>query len=94
LLAAKSVKKVRDILGQVKQHLFPSTLQFHTMPVKRNKLPKGNGGWGDKRDRALCNLLTLQGNSTTSDEDALLQEAADVESKRERRRGRKKIHPR
>jgi hypothetical protein len=30
-----------------------------TVPRKKIKLKKGNGGWGDKRDHALCLNMTL-----------------------------------
>ncbi|CAG0919988.1 unnamed protein product [Notodromas monacha] len=44
---------------QVRQYanLFPESLKFRRATYKV-KAPKGNGGWGDYRDRALCLNLT------------------------------------
>ena len=55
--ATKVVKKVQDILVKAKSFMFPNELKVtKVVPKKRKnqKNPKGNGGWGDHRDRALC----------------------------------------
>lgn len=40
--------------------LFPSTLRVKNMLSSRSlRLKKGNGGWGDPRDRELCLSLTV-----------------------------------
>ena len=60
------MKKVRDILEKAKSFLFPSELKVTKVTPKRSKNqknPKGNGGWGDHRDRALC--LNMASNSAT-----------------------------
>lgn len=52
--SSQVVKKVINILNGASRHLFPSKLtlrQGHPRPMKP---PKGNGGWGDKRDIYLC----------------------------------------
>jgi alpha-1,6-mannosyl-glycoprotein beta-1,2-N-acetylglucosaminyltransferase len=43
------------------QTLFPSTLKTKNMlgGTKGIRLKKGNGGWGDPRDRELCLSLTI-----------------------------------
>lgn len=61
--AANVVKKVQDILVKAKSFLFPTDLKVvKAKPPnnKKQKNPKGNGGWGDHRDRALCmNMASL-----------------------------------
>lgn len=52
--STQAVQKVLNVLKQSEQFLFPSKLilrQGHPRPMKP---PKGNGGWGDKRDHDLC----------------------------------------
>ena len=60
----KVVRKVQTILEKANPFLYPKNLIVTTLPPKKNaKLPKGNGGWGDKRDQLMClNMSTF--NST------------------------------
>jgi alpha-1,6-mannosyl-glycoprotein beta-1,2-N-acetylglucosaminyltransferase len=60
----KVVKKVQAILEKANPFLYPKNLVVITAQAKKNvKLPKGNGGWGDKRDQLMClNMSTY--NST------------------------------
>jgi len=63
----KVTKKVKDILVKAKSYLFPTDLVVaRVVPkrVKKQKNPKGNGGWGDHRDRALCMNMASSKNST------------------------------
>jgi len=54
--------KVKSIIESSKQHFFPESLQFvRTTLRKKIKEKKPNGGWGDKRDHALCLNFTLPG---------------------------------
>ena len=40
--------------------MFPKSLTLTVASlIKRTKLRKGNGGWGDKRDHNLCINMTL-----------------------------------
>jgi hypothetical protein len=51
------VKKVQDILVKAKPFMNPTELKIVKTAERKNKKqknPKGNGGWGDHRDRALC----------------------------------------
>lgn len=59
--SAGIISKVQQILKAAKRHLYPDklTLTFSTTLAK-NKLRKGNGGWGDIRDHKLCAGLTIQ----------------------------------
>jgi len=51
--------KVKNILKTAKTFLFPTRLSVGRAALKKKvKLKKGNGGWGDKRDHALCNNMT------------------------------------
>lgn len=60
------VKKVHDILNEAANYLYPKKLiLMNENKKRRRKLPKGNGGWGDKRDRELC--IKIIGNRTTTD---------------------------
>ena len=63
--ATKVVKKVQDILVKAKSFLFPTELKVTKVAPKKSKNqknPKGNGGWGDHRDRALClNMASAAG---------------------------------
>ncbi|XP_066909468.1 alpha-1,6-mannosyl-glycoprotein 2-beta-N-acetylglucosaminyltransferase isoform X2 [Halyomorpha halys] len=49
------ISKVQKVLANAKSYLYPKhlTLTFTTI-AKKNKLRKGNGGWGDIRDHQLC----------------------------------------
>lgn len=59
------ISKVQHVLriATKSNQLFPKYLSL-TMAsnVKKNKLRKGNGGWGDKRDHNLCMNFTLSSN--------------------------------
>lgn len=48
------VHKVMRSLSSSKHNLFPSSLSVHQSLRRYFKVPKGNGGWGDIRDHALC----------------------------------------
>nr|XP_042895942.1 alpha-1,6-mannosyl-glycoprotein 2-beta-N-acetylglucosaminyltransferase isoform X1 [Parasteatoda tepidariorum] len=48
------VHKVMKVLSSSSSYLFPETLTVHQSFRKPFKAPKGNGGWGDVRDHALC----------------------------------------
>lgn len=52
--SSQVVKKVLRILNAASKYLFPSTLHLRQGFQRPLKPPKGNGGWGDKRDHALC----------------------------------------
>jgi len=76
--ATKVVKKVQDILVKAKSFLFPTELKVTKVAPKKSKNqknPKGNGGWGDHRDRALClNMASVagsRGNRTTLSEEVI-----------------------
>jgi len=76
--ATKVVKKVQDILVKAKSFLFPTELKVTKVAPKKSKNqknPKGNGGWGDHRDRALClNMASAagsRGNRTTLSEEVI-----------------------
>lgn len=59
------LSKVQQILkiASKSSQLYPKNLiQTVASNVKKSKLRKGNGGWGDKRDHMLCLNMTL-GNS-------------------------------
>ena len=62
---AKVVSKVKQILSKAKPFLFPKQLvpKVVAPPKVARKPPKGNGGWGDKRDVDMC-LKLSQSNST------------------------------
>jgi alpha-1,6-mannosyl-glycoprotein beta-1,2-N-acetylglucosaminyltransferase len=41
--------------------LYPNYLTLtYTTLLKKTKLRKGNGGWGDRRDHKLCMSMTLR----------------------------------
>ena len=76
--ATKVVKKVQDILVKAKSFLFPIELKVTKVaPIKskNQKNPKGNGGWGDHRDQALClNMASAAGfwgNRTTLSQEVI-----------------------
>lgn len=53
------ISKVQKVLVNAARHLYPThlTLTF-TSGTKKQKLRKGNGGWGDLRDHQLCLNMT------------------------------------
>jgi alpha-1,6-mannosyl-glycoprotein beta-1,2-N-acetylglucosaminyltransferase len=65
---------VRDILSRAEGFLYPKDLAVTRVVQKKRKqkLPKGNGGWGDQRDRRLCTKLSQQ--DVTADGDQQLQQ--------------------
>ncbi|KAJ3639533.1 hypothetical protein Zmor_002888 [Zophobas morio] len=55
------ISKVQQVLNTAKRHLYPSYLTLtYTTLLKKTKLRKGNGGWGDRRDHKLCMSMTLR----------------------------------
>ena len=49
------IQNVKDILLQARHSLYPKDLSVTPLfGKKKTKIPKGNGGWGDRRDRGLC----------------------------------------
>lgn len=50
----KILLKVRQAISNAKDVLFPSKLSLARTTRRAMKPPKGNGGWGDPRDRWLC----------------------------------------
>ena len=76
-MAGLVVQKVRDILSRAEGFLYPKDLTVsRTVQKKRKqKLPKGNGGWGDLRDRQLCLRL--------SEEDLTSSHGLDSDNKTE-----------
>lgn len=55
------ISKVQKVLKVAKRHLYPDYLtQTYVTPMKKTKLRKGNGGWGDRRDHMLCMGMTLR----------------------------------
>uniref|UniRef100_A0A182IMD7 Alpha-1,6-mannosyl-glycoprotein 2-beta-N-acetylglucosaminyltransferase n=1 Tax=Anopheles atroparvus TaxID=41427 RepID=A0A182IMD7_ANOAO len=58
------ISKVQKVLKAARgsQQLFPRSISLtQTSLVKKTKLRKGNGGWGDQRDHQLCFNMTLVG---------------------------------
>ncbi|XP_063242618.1 alpha-1,6-mannosyl-glycoprotein 2-beta-N-acetylglucosaminyltransferase-like isoform X1 [Bacillus rossius redtenbacheri] len=56
------ISKVQQVLKHAAKHLFPSYLTVTvTNTSKKQKLRKGNGGWGDLRDHQLCVNMTRAG---------------------------------
>jgi alpha-1,6-mannosyl-glycoprotein beta-1,2-N-acetylglucosaminyltransferase len=56
------ISKVQKILSVARKsnQLFPKSIQLTVASViKKTKLRKGNGGWGDKRDHLLCLNMTI-----------------------------------
>jgi len=54
------IEKVKSILQTAKEYLYPEKLSVVKSPLKKKtKIKKGNGGWGDKRDHALCLNMTV-----------------------------------
>jgi len=60
--ASQVIEKVKGILKSATEYLFPERIALVTATSKKKiKLKKGNGGWGDKRDHALCLNMTRRG---------------------------------
>ncbi|EGK97160.1 AGAP004397-PB [Anopheles gambiae str. PEST] len=58
------ISKVQQVLKVARgaQQLFPRSISLtQTSVIKKTKLRKGNGGWGDQRDHQLCFNMTLVG---------------------------------
>uniref|UniRef100_A0A182W371 Alpha-1,6-mannosyl-glycoprotein 2-beta-N-acetylglucosaminyltransferase n=1 Tax=Anopheles minimus TaxID=112268 RepID=A0A182W371_9DIPT len=58
------ISKVQRVLKVARgsQQLFPRSISLtQTSVIKKTKLRKGNGGWGDQRDHQLCFNMTLVG---------------------------------
>lgn len=56
------ISKVQQVIRMVAKNgqLFPKGLTLTVASiVRRTKLRKGNGGWGDKRDHLMCLNMTL-----------------------------------
>uniref|UniRef100_A0A6M2DRR2 Alpha-1,6-mannosyl-glycoprotein 2-beta-N-acetylglucosaminyltransferase n=1 Tax=Xenopsylla cheopis TaxID=163159 RepID=A0A6M2DRR2_XENCH len=57
--SAAMISKVQQVLKTSEKYLFPSKLSLvMASPLKKQKLRKGNGGWGDIRDHSLCYNMT------------------------------------
>ncbi|KAJ8983320.1 hypothetical protein NQ317_010859 [Molorchus minor] len=55
------ISKVQQVLKSAKRHLYPDYLILtYTTILKKTKLHKGNGGWGDRRDHKLCMGITIR----------------------------------
>ncbi|XP_019880285.1 alpha-1,6-mannosyl-glycoprotein 2-beta-N-acetylglucosaminyltransferase isoform X2 [Aethina tumida] len=55
------ISKVQQVLKTAKKHLYPDYLTLtYTTLLKKAKLRKGNGGWGDHRDHKLCMSMTIR----------------------------------
>jgi alpha-1,6-mannosyl-glycoprotein beta-1,2-N-acetylglucosaminyltransferase len=53
---------VQQVLKYASKHLYPNYLTLTvTNTNKKQKLRKGNGGWGDVRDHQLCINMTRLG---------------------------------
>jgi len=56
------ISKVQQVLKYASKHLYPNYLTLTvTSTNKKQKLRKGNGGWGDLRDHQLCINMTRSG---------------------------------
>ncbi|KDR14301.1 hypothetical protein L798_11892, partial [Zootermopsis nevadensis] len=56
------ISKVQQVLKYASKHLYPNYLTLTvTNTNKKQKLRKGNGGWGDVRDHQLCINMTRSG---------------------------------
>lgn len=56
------IAKVQSVLkiARSSKQMFPKTVTLTVASIlKKTKLRKGNGGWGDKRDHILCMNMTL-----------------------------------
>lgn len=61
----QAISKVQQVLriATRSNQLFPKYLTLQVASaMKKSKLRKGNGGWGDKRDHNLCMNFTLSSN--------------------------------
>nr|CAD7195727.1 unnamed protein product [Timema douglasi] len=59
------ISKVQQVLKYANKHLYPSYLTLTVTNInKKQKLRKGNGGWGDLRDHQLCINMTRPGRTT------------------------------
>ncbi|XP_023721955.1 alpha-1,6-mannosyl-glycoprotein 2-beta-N-acetylglucosaminyltransferase isoform X1 [Cryptotermes secundus] len=57
-----AISKVQQVLKYASKHLYPNYLTLTvTNTNKKQKLRKGNGGWGDLRDHQLCINMTRMG---------------------------------
>ncbi|KRT84641.1 hypothetical protein AMK59_1483, partial [Oryctes borbonicus] len=55
------ITKVQKVLKSSLNHLYPNYLTLtYVSPLKKSKIRKGNGGWGDRRDHMLCIGMTLR----------------------------------
>ena len=65
-------RKVEEILSTTNNFLFPKSLEVFQVGEKEFHplYRKPNGGWGDKRDRKLCLLISKQ--EVTSEQDLKL----------------------
>nr|XP_023022270.1 alpha-1,6-mannosyl-glycoprotein 2-beta-N-acetylglucosaminyltransferase-like [Leptinotarsa decemlineata] len=58
--ATSVISKVQQVLKSAKRHLYPDNLILtYSTVLKKTKLLKGNGGWGDRRDHKLCIGMTI-----------------------------------
>lgn len=58
------ISKVQQVLRVARRsrQLYPKSISLTVASViKKTKLRKGNGGWGDQRDHQLCFNMTLIG---------------------------------
>ncbi len=80
---------MREILAQVRDYLYPPFLATSTAVAKKTKVPKGNGGWGDRRDVRLCEAVSrpLGEAAPGGDTDRLLDAArnADMTKKKKKK---------
>lgn len=56
------ISKVQQVLRIARKsgQIFPKSLTLTVASlIKKTKLRKGNGGWGDQRDHELCMNMTL-----------------------------------
>lgn len=56
------ISKVQQVISVATKagQLYPKNLMLTVSSVvKKQKIRKGNGGWGDKRDHLLCLNVTL-----------------------------------
>ncbi len=75
--ATNAVQRVLNILSGAAKYLFPKSVITKNLPLRKKlKVPRGNGGWGDIRDKTLCLSMasTFRGED---DVEAALQIAKD-----------------
>ncbi len=80
--ATKVINKVQEILGQVKRYLFPPFVAVTPLHLKKSKVPRGNGGWGDKRDVKLCEAMARPLSDYGGDPEGALAVARDADMRR------------